>query len=326
MAGDWEPGLIRLIDACANRAREGLRVVEDHARFFLNHPVLTRGLKELRHDFQQAMETLPATIRTQFLTVRDVRGDVGTAISTPTEMARKSPASVAIANFKRVQETLRSLEEYCKCFPAPTAGLLESLRYRSYKLEQLLNGPAPTSDRLQQANLYLLVTAEGCALGFEKTTRLALEGGVDIVQSREKGISEKDWLDRLYLLRQWTREAGALLVVNDRPDLAILCDADGVHTGQDDLPVEACRSIFRKAGSQALVGYSTHSVGQFQDALNQGADYAGVGPVFPSQTKHFQDFPGLELVQGVRGFQDIPWFALGGISLEINDLVIASCW
>lgn len=317
-------GLARLIDACANRAREGLRVVEDHARFFLNSPELTRGLKEIRHDFQRAMETLPPEVKNGLLVSRDVSGDVGTTISTPTEMARSSPAMVAIANLKRVQETLRSLEEYSKCFQTPAAGIFESLRYRSYKLEQILGNQNSSRSRLQQARLYLLVTAEACTLGFEKTTRMALEGGVDIIQSREKRLPDSVWLEHLHQLRKWTNEAGALLIVNDRADLACLCGADGVHTGQEDLSVPACRSLFQKNGTNGLVGTSTHTVSQLRDAGFQGADYAGVGPVFPSQTKEFETFAGLQLVQSVRANLEIPWFALGGIQMENLEQVTAA--
>ncbi len=115
------------------------------------------------------------------------------------------------------------------------------------------------------------------------------------------------------LVREWTRAAGTLFIVNDRPDLAVLADADGVHLGQDDLPVSAARRI---VGSRALIGVSTHTIEQARQAVNDGADYLGVGPVFPSKTKEFEEFAGLDFVRQVAAEIRIPWYPIGGISLE----------
>ena len=314
--------LARLIDACANRAREGLRVVEDHVRFSLNSLALTTWLKEIRHGLRQALACLPEKLHQAGLDSRDVDGDVGTGISTPMEMTRSSFSDVALANMKRVQESLRSLEEYCKIISSQAATRLESLRYQSYRVEKLLVSLCRPHARLLEARLYLLVGANDCALGLERTTRSALEGGVDMIQSREKGLADKEWLHRLELLRKWTGEAGALLLVNDRPDLALLSGADGVHTGQEDLPVNACQRIVNADGTRRLVGASTHSPEQLFLAVREGADHAGVGPIFPSGTKHFDSFPGLDLVRAVKPMQDIPWFALGGISPGNLDQVL----
>jgi len=93
-------------------------------------------------------------------------------------------------------------------------------------------------------------------------------------------------------VREWTRAAESLFIINDRPDLAVLTDADGVHVGQDELTVHQARRII---GPDRLVGVSTHSIEQARTAVLDGADYLGVGPVFPSQTKQFDDFVGLDL-------------------------------
>jgi len=300
----------RLLDACANRAREGLRVVEDHTRFCRNSLTLTRWLKELRHGLRDALDLLPRDLIRTGLATRDVPGDVGTTFSTMNEMSRTSASSVAIANLKRVQESLRSLEEYSKLFSAEAAARFETLRYSSYGVEKLLAYPENRTARLAQSCLYMLVTASKCALGLEKTVCGALDGGVDIIQSREKNYPDREWLADLVRLRRWTEDAGALLVVNDRADLALASGADGVHVGQDDMPVSTCRSLL---GNRGLVGMSTHSRLQMKQAISLGADMIGVGPVFPSGTKSFDEFPGLDLVREAVSEQEFPWFALGGI-------------
>jgi thiamine-phosphate pyrophosphorylase len=114
-------------------------------------------------------------------------------------------------------------------------------------------------------------------------------------------------------LREWTLAAGVLFIVNDRPDLAAIVGADGVHLGQDDLPIAKVRRI---VGSNALIGVSTHSIEQARQAVLEGADYLGVGPVFASNTKAFTEFPGLDYVRKAAVEIRTPWFAIGGISLD----------
>ena len=110
------------------------------------------------------------------------------------------------------------------------------------------------------------------------------------------------------------RQAGALLIVNDRSDVARAADADGVHLGQDDLPVPAARALL---GPLAIVGVSTHSPGQALDAAAAGADYIGVGPVFTTTTKeHALPAGGLELLRTVRAAVELPLVAIGGITPE----------
>ena len=204
-------GVARIIDACANRAREGIRVVEDHARFMLNSPVLAGWLKQVRHDLKHALDLLPEKLLRAGLLARDVPGDVGTSLSTAGEWIRSNPKGVAFANIKRVQESLRSLEESCKLVSVPAAAALEALRYQTYGVEKLLGTLLEPPERLARSHLYVLIGSKDCALGLETTTKAALEGGADIIQSREKGMHDRDWLALLEKIRRWTSDAGALL-------------------------------------------------------------------------------------------------------------------
>jgi thiamine-phosphate pyrophosphorylase len=99
--------------------------------------------------------------------------------------------------------------------------------------------------------------------------------------------------------------------MNDRPDLAAVCHADGVHLGQEDLSVKDARTI---VGADALIGVSTHTIEQARQAVLDGANYIGVGPTFPSGTKHFENFPGLEFLRAVAAEIRLPAFAIGGIT------------
>ena len=300
----------RILDAAANRAGEGLRVVEDFARFGLDDAHLSRLLKECRHELASTLAALPEASR---LAARDTLGDVGTAIGTPSEYRRGSAVDVARASFKRVQEALRTLEEFGKLIDSDAAALaqrIEQLRYRLYTAEKAVLRTQFSRERLLDQRLYLLVTASSCAAGCEAVVRAALTAGVRIVQVREKSMPDRELVEHARRLRGWTRETDALLIVNDRPDIAVLAEADGVHVGQDELSVRDARRI---VGPDRLVGVSTHTIEQARQAVLDGADYLGVGPTFPSGTKSFESFAGLEFVRQVASEITLPWFAIGGI-------------
>ena len=158
--------------------------------------------------------------------------------------------------------------------------------------------------------MYVLLTGGTCASSLDWTIAQAAAGGTEIIQLREKSLSDKELYVRARDVRKWTRQAGVLFIVNDRPDIARLVEADGVHLGQDDLPVKDARRI---VGPDTLVGVSTHTLEQVQRAVLDGADYIGIGPVFPSRTKEFAEFPGLEFVRAATAETSLPAFALGGI-------------
>ena len=297
----------RILDAAGNRTREGLRVIEDFVRFGMNDGQLSRIFKEHRHQLAAILGELPAA---SLLSSRDTLHDVGTTISTPSEYVRTSSLDVVSAAFKRVQEALRTLEEYTKIVAPGLSPQLEQLRYQLYTSEKLVLRTEAAVRRLEHHQLYLLVTSTDCLNGFERTVKEALDAGVRIIQSREKSLTDREWLDRARLLRQWTSAEDAILIINDRPDIAVLSDADGVHVGQEELPVHDVRRI---VGADRLIGVSTHSLDQARQAVLDGADYLGVGPTFPSTTKSFTDFPGLKLVQSISSEIRLPWFAIGGI-------------
>ena len=308
----------RILDVNANRARESLRVLDDYCRFALNDALLTGEVKRLRHDLVEAVKALPPG---PLLAARDTARDVGTAVEVPSEYLRATPAQVARVNLARLQESLRSLEEYGKVLDDRFARRVEGLRYATYTLERALFTRTP-GDRLHKAKLYALLTASQCVASLEWTIAEAAAGGVDIVQLREKALSDRELLARARDVRRWTLAAGVLFVVNDRPDIAALCGADGVHLGQDDLDVADARRV---VGRNALIGVSTHTAEQVRRAvIDGGADYVGVGPTFPSTTKPFAAYPGLDFVREVAALTTLPAFALGGIDATNVASVVAA--
>ena len=140
-----------------------------------------------------------------------------------------------------------------------------------------------------------------------------------MIQYREKGLTDREWLRRAREVRILTAEARARLIVNDRPDLARLASADGVHLGQEDIALRDARRI---VGPSSLIGVSTHDPIQLDEAVLAGASYLGVGPVFSSATKDFANLAGLAYVRHAAETTNLPWFAIGGIDEENLDQVL----
>ncbi len=249
----------------------------------------------------------------------DTLGDVGTTVSTESEFARADLALVVAANWKRLQEALRSLEEYAKVAQPAAAAALERLRYRSYTLERASATVRTSVERLATTRLCALVDGRETAAEFARLVDNLVAAGVGMIQLRDKKLSDVELLGRAHLLRERTGPSGVLAIINDRADLAAASGADGVHVGQDDLPVRAARAI---VGPRALVGRSTHSLEQARQAVLEGASYIGVGPTFPSTTKSFASFTGVELLKAVAAEIRLPAFAIGGVNLSNLEAVM----
>jgi thiamine-phosphate pyrophosphorylase len=308
----------RVLDANLNRGREALRVVEDYCRFVLDDRFLTEQVKEARHLLAKTASQLPANL---LLAGRETLRDVGAAVTAGNEYQRGSPREVAAVNLKRLQESLRSLEEFGKLYGPEIGRELELIRYRTYTLERAVILGTASRERLKEIQLYVLLTASRSAGPLERIIQQAAAGGATMFQLREKELADRELIDRARQVRRWTHETRTLFIMNDRPDIAKLVDADGVHLGQDDLPVREARRI---VGPDALVGVSTHSIEQVRHAILDGADYLGIGPVFPSKTKAFESFPGLDFVKEASRETTLACFALGGIAPENIGAVAAA--
>jgi thiamine-phosphate pyrophosphorylase len=310
--------IYRIIDANANRAREALRVAEEAARFTMERPDLAEALKRLRHDLRTAIDRLDARA---LLMARDTAGDVGTAISTPSEQTRAGTVDVARAAFKRLTEALRAIEEYGKTLDAEMAAAVERIRYRAYDLEKRFEEASRPESRLAAGGLCVLLTESICRRPWLEVLRAVLAGGATAVQVREKDLPDGRLLARAREAARAAHEAGALAIVNDRPDVAALAAADGVHVGQGDLAPNEVRRI---VGPDRIVGVSTHSLAQALAAAEAGADYIGCGPMFQSATKPQEVIPGPALAAEVTRQAGMPVMAIGGITPENAPQVLAA--
>lgn len=175
---------------------------------------------------------------------------------------------------------------------------------------------------LTAMRLYVLLTQEHCRIPILDAAQQVIRGGADVIQLREKRMSDRETLDLGRKLRAMTGKAGVGFVMNDRADLARLMDADGVHLGQTDLPPAAARRLLKPG---QIVGLSTHSLDQARAASAAGVDYIGVGPVYPTATKGYAEGVGLEYVRSAAAAVPLPLVAIGGITLDRAPAVAAAC-
>jgi thiamine-phosphate pyrophosphorylase len=309
----------RILDAAGNRGREAFRVLEDAARFLLEDSVLTESAKTLRHELVSAIKTLP---QERLLEQRSVGSDPGCSISLETERDRPDALAVVQAAAGRATEALRSIEEWSKPISETLSGRFETMRYATYELTGLL------IQRLQRPKVNwrvcLLLTESSCRLSYDEVLTAAIRGGVGCIQIREKDRTDVELLGMVRHVIEQARSAGVAVVVNDRIDVALAADADGVHLGQDDLGLLDARRI---AGSRLLLGKTTHNVAELEEAIEAGADVVGVGAMFRSSTKSQVDPQGGALLDHLlEKHPSQAHLAIGGIdSRRARTLAESGC-
>lgn len=305
-----DAAVYRILDANLDRAREGLRVIEEWCRFGLNNSAQTEQIKHLR-------QTLAQWHTPELRLCRDTPGDPGTALTHPQEAERTSVTAVLQANFCRVQEALRALEEYGKLYRDDLALGSKDMRYRVYALESEILG-GHRLQRLRQGLTYLVTSPSDRLLPIVEA---ALQGGIALVQYRDKDTDDHLRLELAQKLKDLCHRYGALFLINDRVDLALAVEADGVHLGQTDLPTVTARQLL---GSQRIIGRSTTNPDEMQRAIAEGADYIGVGPVYATPTKPGKAAAGLDYVRYAAEHATVPWYAIGGINTEnLSDVLQA---
>ena len=309
--------ILRVIDASLNRAAEGLRFLEDSARFILNDAVLTEQLKTLRHGI------IPGDwpLQKQLVQSRDSLGDVGFNLDIEGGKDKKSLPSAIVANSRRVQEALRTLEEVAKTesatFPV-SSGKFQQARFQIYTIEKNLLSRLLRQDKAKLIKgLYAIIDTQALQdRNHLEISRQVTRGGAKIIQLRDKITVKKDLLPIAQSMKNLCAEKGALFIMNDNLDIALAVGADGLHLGQADLPVSVARKL---APIDMLIGCSVFNVAQAQQAVNDGADYVAVGAIYPTPSKETVVL-GLEPLRQIKQAVSVPVIAIGGIN--INNVAI----
>lgn len=323
-----------MIDANANRAAEALRTLEDVARFVIGPAAgdMCSVLKVLRHALRTVVAEIDPLLRAA---VRDVAQDPGAPDSSPRpeaivaspELARSSPArrdatEVAEAAASRAGEALRALEEALRVTHPLLAERIERVRFQAYEVSARVILAAGTG-RARQWQCCLILTESICRRPWREVLRAALDGGADAVQVREKTLEDRALLERVREVVAIARTAGATVFVNDRVDVALASEADGVHLGTDDIPIATARLL----GGPLLIGASAHDLEEATRALAAGADCCGVGAMYATATKPDRQPTGAAWLRTfLERFPEVPHLAIGGITQSnIAPLVQAGC-
>ncbi|WP_320677210.1 thiamine phosphate synthase [Prochlorococcus sp. MIT 1300] len=299
-----DPSVAQLIDANLDRAREGLRVVEDWCRFGLNRKDLVITIKDWR-------QKLGIHHKETYKQARSTSQDQGLGLSHQAQSNRKTTWDVVAANCARAQEALRVIEEFGRSPDPELASVAALIRYGLYELElnvlEATNG-GTRHKKLSECQICLITSPNS---NLTQTVDDALSVGVGMVQYRSKNISDLQMFSEAKELADLCKKYKALFIINDRIDLALALDADGVHLGQKDFPVEIARQLI---GSNKLIGRSTHSLQDINQAEQEGCDYLGVGPVHKTSTKPNEKVVGLIYVEEASKATTLPWFAIGGVN------------
>jgi thiamine-phosphate pyrophosphorylase len=268
----------RIIDANFNRAREAIRVIEDYCRFALNCGSLSGRAKELRHRLSGAIARLNAK---QLLSSRDTPGDVGIGQTIENALGRADLKDALTAACKRLPEALRVLAEAVRPADTAVADQIERLRYTAYTLEKDIALFADAQARFSKVRLYVLISSN-LPVDVFSLANDCIAGGADCLQLRAKGIDDDRYFAIAGEFVKICKDAGIPAIINDRVDIAVASGADGVHLGQNDLPLEQARKIQM---TPLILGKSTHSPVQLASAIAELPTYVSLGPVFATPTK-----------------------------------------
>ncbi len=313
-------GFLRIADANTNRIGEGLRVLEEVARFVLNDQSLSERLKKLRHELSIRD---PGTKLT-YLSARDSQNDVGAGTRVSFQTAQRNESEMVVANARRVEEGLRVMEELSAMEGPETVNAdYKGARFKLYDIEKELIGRLARSLSVSGIfGLYAVIDSD-CLKGRDllEITSQILAGGVKLVQLRDK-ITPKIRLYELALaVKKLCVENEAIFIINDHIDIALATDADGLHLGQDDLSVKIARRLL---SIDKLIGCSVTTATEAIKAKDDGADYLACGAIYPTSTKTDCPVVGLKALGEIKGATDLPLVAIGGINIENIAEVLAA--
>lgn len=299
--------VLRIIDANLNRAMEGMRVVEDIVRLVWDHKPLASKIKNLRSELKKLSDDLPVS-KIELLKSRESAYDVGADLYSEGEEKREGVAEIITSNLKRTQEAVRVLEEFGKTFGGAFGRRFKAIRFKVYDLEKEIVELTAKKGKLD-FDLYV-ITDPDSEYPHEEIAKKAIAGGAKIIQLRDKKVMLGEYFRHAKKIREITRKAGVTFIVNNYVDICKASDADGVHLGQQDIPISVAKELL---GEEKIIGVSTHSVAQAIKAEKQGADYISIGPIFATPSKSGFMPVGTSIIREVKKKVKIPFVAIGGI-------------
>ncbi len=295
--------IYQIIDANLDRAREGLRVLEDWARFGLGKEKYVKRIK----NFRQILGKNHLEVYKQS---RNHIEDKCKGLTHQEQINRKTFNQIISSNSGRVQEALRVIEEFSRLHNRELSKIASEIRYEVYDIEiELLSFCKRKNyeEILKENDLYVITDQKDNLLEIVEEILIA---GVRIIQHRFKTGTDKENLQEAIKIKSLCKRYNSLFIINDRIDIALASNADGIHLGQDDLDLKTARRLL---GYSKIIGTSANNEIDISNSLKEGCDYIGIGPVFETPTKKGKKPLGLEKIKLLTKGLNIPWFAIGGI-------------
>lgn len=318
-----DKGIFTAIDACINRAREGLRVCEDILRF-VNHSPLSVKFKKLRHRLTAACAAFPSDA---LLEGRDVPSDSQRFADTEAEMTRKDTDAVFSANIHRAMEAVRTLEELAKLFPGAAPASFQEIRFDLYHLEKrfAVERHRVDGDFFRRGILYAVLDPLLISDGeYVETGRRMIEGGASVIQLNTWGEKPALMLEAAKGLARLCDDGPAIFIVGGSLEIAVLSGAHGLFLDDGDICSLDARSLF----PGGIIGVSVHAREQMDSRWVHDADFIAAGPIYNTTDRNgeFLNGAGPGFLAGIVSLSSVPVIAYGGIMPEhIAELSSAGC-
>lgn len=311
---------LRIIDASLNRVGEGLRLLEDVARLLLDDTSLTQQLKTMRHE----LIVSDNSFQQQLLDSRNSEGDVGVDLEVPGEGKERELSSVVVANARRIQEALRTLEELAKV-PEISSRLdsekFKQARFSLYAIErELMSRLLREEKRKNISGLYVIISKQVIEKGdYRDVATQTIRGGATAIELHGEFQTKESLIPVARQLRALCAEHKVLFIIGSYLDLALASDADGLLLKEGDLPIQTARKLLPLG---KILGCSVTAVEQAKGAQAEGADYIIAGPVYPNFAG--ENVVGLENLKKIKQAVSLPLVAFGGITKDNASEVIAA--
>jgi len=313
--------ILKILDANLNRSREGLRVCEDILRFLFQDDKLTKRIKTLRHNLTDVFISSSFN-KKEIIQHRNIHTDKTKYFNPEQEFSKKNIEEIFESNIQRVQESLRVLEEITKLEDINLSKEFKTLRFKAYDVEKvffLIPTMKKVPFNIDDLKLYVILDLDWCKNKdiFKITEDLIVEN-VKTIQLKGGNSTGKELLLIGKRLRNLTMKKNINLIINDRIDICMALKADGVHLGQQDIPISIARRLL---GKEKIIGISTHNVDELYKANKTDADYISIGPIFKSTSKPDLLPIGIDIFNKVAFAINKPLIAIGGINkININKL------
>ncbi len=295
---------LRIIDVNLNRLDGSLKLIEDIARFNISDRRILIQTRNIRNAFRDFKKSLP--LREVILSRRS-KEDPGRPAKFDAG-ATKTSTAVILSNLARAKEASRTLEETCGTLDAKLSGSMKEIRFKIYDLERDL---VKYIDRRFDPYLHVIIDEQYLrSRSVEEVTRTLVKNGATMIQLRITSLNDRSFLKYANAIRKIIGKKDVKFIVNNRPDIALACNAHGVHLGQEDMPVIVARRIM---GDAAIIGCSARSVKEARKAESDGADYLGVGAIYPTKTKPDARKCAISTLRSICRSVKIPVIGIGGV-------------